>query len=278
VGDVGVVGIGPGGQAILTQFGRRVINSTSGTLTRNITAATSVQGTGSYSFEKFVDRSNGLDSNQTSGLGGIIHRVNALTSFGGDYSYTLFRYPTLGDFSFVSQSIQARYVHRFSRTINMDLSGGPLRTSSNFPTAGPTKWTYGTTLGLDYMGEISGMSLKVTRGVRSGSGVVAGAISTNAAAVYDRKIGRQSTLAASVSYTQNDNTSVVLQSFSARTFLCSIQGSRQISRDFSVFASYSAQKQIVSGTTTNLSAFNGLSQIVSGGITYSPRVINLRHK
>ena len=147
VGDLGVtpnpgpiqVGIDTG-QGVLTNYSTRVGNTATGTLQRQITGKTSIDGTGSYSILRFLDNTgstvnSGLDSSAVTGGGGISHQLNARNTFGANYAYSSYNYsgdtfgiPAPG---FTSQTASLQYSHKFSRKLEITLNGGPNWSSEN---------------------------------------------------------------------------------------------------------------------------------------------------
>lgn len=280
LGNIGLPVIGPfPGQSILTLYGQRVMNTADVNLGRQLTGSTTLNVGGSSSLERFVDNSGGLDYDQYSGTAGVTHRINALNSAGGTYTYSQFSYPTV-DVSFTTQSAQATYSRHWTRQISTAFAGGPLFTRSTIIGAMNSSVSFGGSANVDYIAELWSASILFNRGVRSGSGVVAGAVSDDVAAHYMRKLSRLSSVDSVVSYTRNNSIAVLgLTPFSISTVVASVQGTRAFARYFSAYADYSIQKQLTNGfNTTSSNAFSGLSQTVGVGITYSPNLIHLGHK
>ena len=63
----------------------------------------------------------------------------------------------------------------------------------------------------------------------------------------------------------------VLPDYSNSGVVASSQLSAQVSRPLSVFAGYTLQRQIFSGYSPAGIAFNGLTQFVTFGVSYSPK-------
>ncbi len=285
IGNVGTttppIGI-PGNQGILSNYGQRVTNDSSVDVQRVLTGKTTANVSGSYSFQKFLSSNPGIDNNAVTGQAGVDHRVSALTSFGGDYSYTRFEYPSL-DFNFVSQSIHAKYSRKFSRTISTSFAGGPLLNNTTISSlgSGGTSVSFSGSASVTYITPLTTAAIRYTRAVRSGSGVVVGTISDNLLLDADRRFGRYSTVTATAGYTQNSRVQGVTSTvFNIKTILFSVQGTRAIGQFLTTYASYSLQKQLLGSTTTGINGVSGLrgtSQVLSVGITYTPNLIHLSH-
>ena len=63
--------------------------------------------------------------------------------------------------------------------------------------------------------------------------------------------------------------------FTIDGLVASGQLTRQLSRNFSAFGSYTIQRQTTQGIAASSNAFNGLSQIFGFGVTYSPGQMRL---
>jgi hypothetical protein len=279
LGDVGI-GLPVGsldGQDILTAYGQRLNNMTDVTAQRSLTGSTSVAASGGYMLQRYLDASGGLDTDGLNGSGTLTHRLNALSSVSGSYDYSRFTYSG-SDFQVTSQSIQAQYSRQINRKLYVSVGAGPMKTSNNIPGLGDASWNVGASASAIYSGQNSSLAIAFNRGVRSGSGVVRGAISTGLTGVYNYRIDRATSVSAEAGYTQNDSFRAANVPFTIRTLLASLQGRRSLSRDFSAFLSYSLQKQLLNGTIASVNAYSGLNQTVGFGITYSPSLIHLSHK
>lgn len=278
VGDLGLapVQVGPGGGiGILTQYGSRVNNIVSGTALRRLTGSTSVSGTGSYVIQRYTgDQTQGLGNDQVSGSGGVQHRIDSRSSVGAAYSYSQSNFTVGGtNLAYQTQSLTGDYSRQLTRQFSMDVSAGPQRVSNSgglLLTAPSTN--VGANASLTYTGQVYSSALSYSRGVNNGGGVVVGSRSDVINLSAQRRLGRLWHVAGLVGYnrsTQLPNST--FPSFSSSGVVASGQVSWQVRQALSAFSSYTLQRQTFDGGTPALNAFNGLSQVASFGVSYSPK-------
>jgi hypothetical protein len=291
IGDLGVnpnpgpiqVGIDTG-QGILTNDSSQVGNTASGNLQRQITGKTSISGAGSYSILRFLDGTgnplnSGLDTATASGGGGFSHQANARNSWGGNFLYSSYNYSgdTLGipvqDFS--SQTASLQYSHRFTRKLYVTLAGGPQWSKVGSSGGSQTVSLYANVMGT-YTGRYSHVSLAFTRGTDSGYGVVGGALSDSVSASAGRTFAMVWSAAVTAAYSRNTSLpSQLTNPFVFNTTVGSVQVSRAIVRNLSVYASYTAENQTSTYSAQAVDVFNGITQVLGFGLTYSPSSIHL---
>jgi len=277
LGDLNIdpVQIGQGfGSGILSNYANRVTNYSSATATRNLTGSTSVEATGTYGIQRFLtDTAFALDSNQVLGSGGVTHRINARNTVSANYSYAHFTY--VGQpYTFDTSGVSFEYLRNFSPRFLMDVSIGPQwNTGSTFSS---TSLNVAGSLLLSYVRERTSFSLGFTRGTNNGAGVVQGAIQESIGFSARRQLNRAWGTAGSVSYVHSTSLpTFTTVPFTINGVVASGQISRQLSRNFSAFGSYTIQRQSTQGITAASNAFSGLSQVFGFGVTYSPGQIHL---
>ena len=264
------------GLGILSDYGTRISNSVSGTASRNITAATSIAGTGSYAIQRFLsDGSNGINNDLLSGTGSVNHRINALSSVGVGYNYahSSFTGPILlQNLSYSTQSIFVNYSRQVTRQFSFTVGGGPQRLSGSGDSAvtGPST-NASVNASAIYSGRVYTYSLSYVRGDNNGQGVVVGSRADAINFGVNRVFARVWNAAGTVGY--NRSTALpnsIFPAFSSNAEVAGAQVGRQFSPSFLGFASYTLQRQSFNGASNGITAFNGLSQILSFGVTYSP--------
>ena len=276
VGDVGVVGT-DNGQDILTPYATRVDNDVTLDVSRALTGKTSLNGTGYYAIERFLGPS-GLESNDLSGRGALTHRINALATVSGDYTYSKFTYLSQPG-AFESQAFVVEYTRHLTRRLEIGGGAGPEYIDSSSLTGRAPYYTYSVRAHLSYAGkQESGdaYSLAYIRSTNSGSGITFGAESDTLSGSVSRRFTRSLNGSSEVHYTQ----SIGLQlgtnaTLDTKSFVASGQANRALSRTLSIFASYTFQRQIYNGGYQGLQPLNGVSQILGFGLTYSPTQIHL---
>ncbi len=269
VGDLGITG-GPIAQSqlgILTTYSRRVSNDASVSVSRSLTGSTSLHATGNYDIQRFVGGSTGLDDTQEIGSGGITHRFNARTSAGADYSYANVSFG-VGGLSFTSQSLLFQVTRQLTRQLSLTLGAGPQRVNSgNQPS---TNVSVNSTLG--YSAAKTNYSLSYFRGQTAGDGVVAGARTDSVSFSASRSINRSWAVSGLAGYNRSSSLpNGLLPPFTSSGVVASGQISRGLTHALSLFASYTVQRQSVQGVAAVNNPFNGLSQVLGFGISYSPR-------
>lgn len=282
VGDVGVttppVG-GDNGQDLLTNSGQRISNSTHLSVQRQLTGSTALQGSGNYSFQRFLtDTVNGVNEQNLDGEALVNHRINALSKLEGAYTYNHFSYEDQ-PFAFSTNKVTVGYSREINRKLSVHGTVGPeITSSSGSPLAGSSV-NISVDSGLNYTGQHYDYSVAYQRGVRGGSGVVQGTFTDTVSAQGSRRLGEYMRLTASGSYTQNSSiANVSTQQFNTQTLVGNFQIERTVSQNFNVFLNYSVQDQNTSSAAATPGAFTGTSQNFGFGITYSPRQIHLGHQ
>jgi hypothetical protein len=287
VGDLGLNPVQVGvdnGQGVLTNYATRVSNTVVGSVQRQITGKTSVNASGSYGIIRFLDSnvsssSTGLDSDSTTGGGGVSHRIDARTTLGGNYSYSTYNF-TGNTFgipapSFVSQTASLVYTHQFTRKFSVNASAGPQWTRIDSLNSTQDLSLFADISG-EYTGEFSHASVGYVRSTNSGFGVTGGSRSDSVMFLANRAIARVWNTALTSSYTRSESLpSALVIPFSFNTTLGGVQVSRAIVRSLSAYASFTVANQSSKGGGASVNAFSGFSQVLGLGLTYSPTSIHV---
>lgn len=268
--------IGSSGIGILTDYGPQVSNNFSLSVSRQLTAHVSAQGSGAISTLRFVgDNSQvGLNSTGYTGSGGLSYRLDARSSLNGNYSYTHFSYGGSA-FSFDTQSGSLGYGRTLNRSLSVNLYAGPQYSVST--QAGLKYSNVGVTAGaaLSYALRLATLNLTYYHGITNGSGVLAGAVSDGLSFSASRQFARVWSTSASASYShQTSLPGLNPSTFASNAIAAGGQVNRRITRTLSGFASYNVVKQSASGPVP-VNAFSGTYQVVGAGVTYSPSSIRL---
>ncbi len=288
-GLVGVPGLGDIGlqpisdpslpaQSVLTNYGKRISNSLSGNVERRLTGRDSISGSANYGILRFIgtDYTGGrnLNSNQISGQVGFNHQIDRRSSVSISAQYSTFSY---GDNAtrFNSRGLSLQYSRTLTRSLSFFASAGPQWISSftafdpitPLVTQVPSRLTVQATAGLSYVRKSSGASLSYSRGVNNGSGVQTGAISDSISASVQRSFNRDWAGSLSSAYTRTSG----LVNTNISSVYGGVQVNRRLTNNLSAFAGYTAIHQTYNNTLAARNAFNGISQIFSIGITFSPR-------
>jgi hypothetical protein len=292
VGDLGVVPIqgpvqGPAG-GVLSVSGNRIANAVSGSVERQITPATSISGSGSWSVLHFLGDADqgGLNTEQTSGVVAINRRLDARSSMSLSAVYSVFDYSGVGAGTllpdFQTKGLNVSYQRVLSRTLSMNASVGPQWVSSSNSLLIPPMLNVAGSAGLTYSRRFTTASVSYLRGVNGGSGVLVGGLSDSIFASVGRAYGRNWAASLNSAYT---HTSGLTQLFVGNSLTSSnevyntvfggVQVTRRIGTYLSGYLTYTAQNQTASSAFAAQNAILGISQTFGVGITFSPRSTRL---
>lgn len=276
LGDLGVPPIQVGvntGQGILTDYSNRISNTSSASIQRRITGKTSIYGSGYYSLIHFLDNSFsslGLDNTSASGGGGVNHEFSRRTSMGGNYIYSTYDYGVLYP-GFSSQTASLSYTHQYSRKLSLSGAAGPQWTTIQTPGSKATLSLF-VNASASYTGHLSNSMLAYIRSTNSGYGVAGGTLSDSVSLATSRTFARVWNGSLMAAFSRS--VSLPGQNFNQFNFHTTVAGgqvSRALARSLSIYGSLTFQNQsggTAVGTVGN--AFNGSSETLGFGITYSP--------
>jgi hypothetical protein len=287
VGDLGLnppqVGV-DSSQGVLTNYSTRVTNTSAASTTRQLTGKTSLNAAGSYSILRFVGDSSsaqGLESDATTGSGGVTHRYDARNTLSANYSYSSFSYSESNSAAgvavpgFVSQTPTLMYSHQFTRKFGVSASAGPEWSSVNTP-GSATSLSLFADVSANYAGQYSHASIAYLRSTNQGYGVIGGTFSDGVSGGVTRVFNRVWNCAATSAYSRATNLpSAGVGSVVFSTVTAGGQVSRALARSLSVYASYTLEHQTVSGSAVTVDVYSGLSQISGFGLTFSPSAMHL---
>lgn len=294
VGDQGFIpvqgpGSGPAG-GVLSEAGNRYSNEVIGSVERQISHNTSISGSGSYSILSYLNNNseaNGsYDYTDVTGTAAVNRRIDARSSVSLGGAYSAFNYTQNGDGyvppDFETKSINVSYQRLLSHSLSMSLSAGPQWVSSSNSTLIPSKLDVSASAGLSYNHALTNASVFYSHGVNGGSGVLPGAAADSVSAGLGHTYGRNWVASISLSYAHTVGlTELTLGSATAPvnevydTFYGGGQVTRRINAHFSGFASYTVQHQSGNYSLPLQNAFEGTSQTLGIGITYTPRSTRL---
>ena len=283
VGDLGIDPVTVGstaGLGILTTYGPRVSNSTSGTVGRQLTKRITAQGTGSLSIQRFIGDNSGLALNSTAegGSAGLSYHFSARDSLTGNYNYSTFSYSG-NPYSFSSQGATIEYGRQWSRRFGTAVYVGPEIIGGSSIAFSGNSVQIAAGANASYASRTTAYSVGYNRGVNNGSGVIAGSFSDGIVASAHRQFGRSWFLSSSLGYSRSTSLpNFLFYGYDSKGVSFGTQASRALGRRFAGFVNYTVQDQTVSatgGTQVAPNAFNGVYQVVGLGISYSPRNISV---
>jgi hypothetical protein len=290
VGDLGVVpiqgpGTGPAG-GVLTNSDDRIANTLSGSVERQISRATSISGSGSWSVLHFLDngQTDELNYTQTSGVVALNQRIDSRSSASVSAVYSVFNYsgPQAGpdDPNFQSRGINVTYQRLLSRSLNVSGTVGPQWVSSSNSELIPSTLNVAASASLTYSRKFTTATLSYTRGVNGGSGVLPGAFSDSVGFGVSRAYGRNWVASLNGAYTRTSGLTYIANSLAPThelydTVYGGVQVTRRFSTNFSGYLTYTALDQSTNYSVGPQNVLSGTSQIFGIGVTFSPRSTRL---
>lgn len=261
-------------QSILNRNVTRISNIANGSLARQLTGATGIFAGGSFGVDRYIGAGGtGIDDNNASVSAGLNHRIDARTTTGAVYSYSRYSY-TGQNIVTSTQTASLQASHQFSRKLSASGSAGPQWINSNTPLI-PSQLSYALSGNFSYAAKNTSSSVGFSRGTNAGSGVITGAISNSLFAGLQHRFGTSWQGAANVFYVRSHSLATGPFNVSFDEVVGTLQVNRAISRSVSAYASYSAERQIDNGPVASVILFNGLSQTLGFGITFSPESIHV---
>ncbi len=283
VGDIGVTPVQIGdqpSQSILTNYATRISNGLNGGATRKINTSWSANGSASWQILHFFGDA-GINSSIETGTVGSTYHINARSSASANVTYTYTNDTYLGvSYPFVAESINLEYQRQISRFLTVSVSGGPQKTygSGNTDLLIPSQITGVGSATLTYSRRTTSAVVGFTRATNSGSGVVLGALTNSIFGSVREQFSRNWQGALTASYSQSTSlANVVGVDQNYHSTYGGGQVSRRLGRAFSAYFSYTAVTQSEGNAGYPLSAFSGLSQTFSVGVTYSPLAQHFGH-
>lgn len=261
----------PSSQSILTVNTHVVDNIANIKFEERLNYATTLSAGGSSELRRYPDI-NGLDVDTLQANGTIARRLNARNSLTGNYEFSHFAYPDYR-FTFTSNSALFGFTREWNRKITTDISAGPQWINSSNSGTMPPSTNVTVNANASYQFRMNSAGLTYLRTSNDGAGYLFGARFDTVSANFSRDIGRKLTVGLEASYRRTaglQNNGVTNSKYGGG------QVTRRLGRYFTAFANYTAMDQS-SSSTLSTNSLNGLMQVVSFGVGYSPREMHLRH-
>ena len=298
VGDIGVLpvpgpGSGPAG-GVLTDSGDVYTNSVTGSVARQITAKTSISGSGAWTVLHFLDaNSGGLDDSQISGTVSANRRLNARSSASLSAVYSVFDYsgPEAGLTSpnIETRALNVMYQRLLSRTLSVSGTVGPEWVSSSNGELIPSSLIVSGNASLLYSRRNTNASLTYSRGINGGSGVLPGSLSDSVTFGAGRSYGRDWFFSINGAYTRSAGLTD-LQGVNSlegtpnpltpvhevfNTVYGGVEARRRIGNNLSGYLNYTIENQTTNYSLGAQNASTGTSHTFGIGISFAPRAIHL---
>ena len=178
-----------GGQNLFTGYGNRIANSAMTQLTYNASARSSLTFSGAYGLLRFLDSSEGIDSDFGTASAGYNYALNKRDTIAVSYGFGAYRYKG-SDFQMDNHFVNLSYGRKLTGRLAFQLSGGPQFIITRDPSAGSqSRISWNARTSLNY--RISGTSLGFyySHYTSAGSGLHYGATTDR----FYGSIGRQLT-------------------------------------------------------------------------------------
>ena len=268
----------PSSQTILTLNTRTINNVVNGEFEHNLNYATTFSVGGSSALLRYPDE-NGLDSNAQMANAGLTRRLNARSSFSGQYSFTDFSYPgnnsTQPVSSFVTNAAFFGYQRVWNRSITTNVSLGPEWLASSNSAVVPSSTTVAGSASANGQFRFGSASLSCSRSTSGGGGYLVGGEVDTVTAGFAREFERKLSVNLTGGYMRtsglaNQGTSGLANQGEYDSKFGAAMATLRLSRYFTAFASYTGTDQSTPSSSSG-NALSGLWQVVSFGIGYSPR-------
>jgi hypothetical protein len=259
------------GESILTLNTTTVNNTATGEFQRTLSHTMIFNAGASSMLLRFPD-ANGLDSDDLTANSGLTWRPNARNSLGGTYEFSRFTYPG-SSVSFVSHVVLATYTRQWTRRLNTTGGLGPEWIESSDSAILPSSIRVSANAGLTYQMRSESIGVNYTHGTNGGGGYLLGAELDSLNGNFSREYGKKLTVGITGSYMR---TTGLNSNGVTNAEYGGAQATRRLGRYFNAFASYTAINQ-TSSSSLSANVLSGLQQIISFGIGYSPRQVELRH-
>ncbi len=275
VGDLGIDPTPIGSDAgigILTNYGPRVSNTISGSVSRVISGHLSAQASGYDEEQRFIGDNSGLglDNSGEGGSAGVSYHLDGRSAISGNFNYSRFSYSGL-NYNFTTESGTVDYSRQWSRRLSTDVYAGPQYITNTNPLFGQPSTQIAAGGSATYNGRIAFYTLGYSRGANNGSGVTPGAFSDSVVGAVHRQFGRDWSVSGSLSYSRSRSLpGASLYNLAYDGVSASAQGVRRLGRRFSAYASYTLEEQTSAANSAGQNAFNGTYNIFGIGISYSP--------
>jgi hypothetical protein len=294
--------------SILTLNTTMVNNGANAEYSYKVNGFTTLSAGGGLSVLRYLN-GNGLDTDSTSANLALRRRLDARDSLTGQYTFFRYSYPD-ASVAIDLNSPTIGWQRTWTRTISTTMAAGPLWISTSGSAlaassgGNPAPTQVPSSTGISAMASISdktrfGMAgLSYIHGVMSGGGYTYGGNVDAITGTFSRQLGRQvgskTTIELSGGYTRTSSLLSVPVFIGQTTTNLGFSGditakygaaqaTRSLGRYFSAFASYTGAVQTQTSTAqllnvqTPANVLNGLWQVVSFGIGFTPPQIHLRH-
>jgi len=275
IGFSGIPGLGepigepnpnpPNDQTILSASTHVVSNQATGQAWRGFGRAMTLTGSGGSSVLRYPD-ANGLQTDSLTANAGLTENFNSRNQFTTNYGFAFYSYPG-STATFESNALTAGFRRQWTHPLSTNVMIGPEWISSNDSTVVPASTRISANALIDYRLRFGNAGLSYTRGTNGGAGYLLGASFDSVRLNVSRQFVRDLTLGAEAAY---NRTTGLAHGGVTNTKYLGGQATWRLNQRVSAFGGYTVFDQ-QSSSALSSSALFGLNQLVSFGISYSPR-------
>jgi len=229
-------------QTILT-FNTHVLDNTAqGALEHTLSNSTTLSVGGTSNILHYPD-GNGIETRSTGAEAALLRRLNGRTLILGDYRFNQYEYPGT-NFIIHTQTGAAGLRHLFTRSLTMNLQGGPQWINSTNSSVVPAQLSYVANASITYLKRQSSFGASYIHDSNGGSGYLLGGTIDEAAGNLQHRFGQSLRVGITGGYSRNDALNVnrkISGAFGAA------QGTWLLGR-LVLFANYTGRGQSTTGT------------------------------
>jgi len=257
-------------QTILTLNTRSVNNAVNAEYEHNLNFATTFSVGGTSELLRYPD-GNGLDTDSQSANAGFTRRLNARNSLSGQYTFGYFGYPGNNPTQPISglktSTALVGFQREWNRRITTNVSVGPEWINSSNSAVLPSSTTVAANASANGHFRFGSASLSYSRATSGGGGLLVGGEVDTVSAGFAREFVRKLSVNLTGGYMR---TSGLANQGEYDGKFGAAMATLRLSRYFTAFASYTGTDQSTPSSVSG-NALNGLWQVASFGIGYSPR-------
>ncbi|MGA3131159.1 MAG: hypothetical protein ABSD59_10185 [Terracidiphilus sp.] len=278
----------PTDASILTLNTTMINNDATAEYSYKFSGFTTVSAGGAWNVLRYLN-GNGLDTDSLSANLAWTRRLDARDSLVARYAFSQYSYPD-ASIAIDINTPTAGWQRTWTRTVSSSVSVGPQWVNSSgsglasSATINPALIQVPSSSGVSASASVSDKtrfgqaSLAYDHGVMGGGGYTYGGemddVTGSFSRQFGRQIGSQTTMELTGGYRRTDSLDSLEGNYITK--YGSAQITRSLGRQFSVFAGYTGSVQS-SSTQVSANVLNGLWQVVSFGIGFTPPQIHLRH-
>lgn len=279
----------PSPQAVVALNTSMVTNSSTAQYSYTFSPLWTLSAGSSYE-QLYYPSGFGLNMNSLTFDGELNRRLNARNSVFGQYAYSQFSYPGASA-TIDTQNTVFGWQRTWTRHVTSSVSAGPQWISFHVGVPAPASIGLTASASVTDTSKLGSINLAYSHGVDGGEGYFYGAEMDSATGSFNRQFGRRVQSQFSLEFSGGYMRTSALSGLSSASlpggfatqgnfdeWLGSVQGTRNLGRNFSVYASYTGTDQIQSSSPQGAAnLLNGLWQVVSFGIGFTPQPVHLRH-